>query len=249
EDRKVRVFVRGAYEGEEWKDTKEEIAGLMDAFALPSGYSWSWNDRIIEQEDRNAQMGVNFLLALILVYLVMASLFESLAQPFAILLSIFFAVPGVTWMLALTGTSFNLMAQIGCLILMGIVVNNGIILLDYVNQLRISGLGRDEAIIQAGRERLRPILMTAATTVIGLLPLAIRGPAAGGIFYYPLARTVMGGLISASVVTLLVLPRMSTWVEFLGNWMRGLWRSSGRLPQRQQKHVETTVSREMVTDA
>ena len=104
-----------------------------------------------------------------------------------------FAAPGVIWMLALTGTSFNLMAQIGILILMGIVVNNGIVLLDYVNQLRISGLGREEAIIQAGRERLRPILMTAATTVIGLLPLAIRGPAAGGIFYYPLARTVMGG--------------------------------------------------------
>ena len=100
-------------------------------------------------------MGVNFLLALFLVYLVMASLFESLAQPFAILLSIGFAAPGVIWMLALTGTSFNLMAQIGILILMGIVVNNGIVLLDYVNQLRNSGLGRDEAIIQAGRERLQ----------------------------------------------------------------------------------------------
>jgi len=248
ENRKVRVHVRGSYEGDEWDDAKEEIAGLMDAFALPAGYSWSWNDRIVEQEDRNAQMGVNFLLALFLVYLVIASLFESLAQPFAILLSIGFAAPGVIWMLALTGTSFNLMAQIGILILMGIVVNNGIVLLDYVNQLRISGLGRDEAIIQAGRERLRPILMTAATTVIGLLPLAIRGPAAGGMFYYPLARTVMGGLISASVVTLLVLPRMSTWVEFLGTWLKGLWKSSARLPQRPPRTVEATASRDLRTD-
>ena len=127
-------------------------------------------------------------------------------------------------------------------------MDNGIVLLDYVNQLQGSGLGRDEAIVQAGRERLRPILMTAATTVIGLLPLAIRGPAAGGIFYYPLARTVMGGLISASVVTLLVLPRMSTWVEFLGTWMGGIWRSSGRLPQRPPKAVDATASRDLLTD-
>ena len=228
ENRKVRVAVRGTYEGEEWGDTQEEIAGLMDAFDLPPGYSWSWGDRIIEQQDQNSQMGVNFLLALVLVYLVMASLFESLAQPFAILVSIFFALPGTAWLLAITGTKFNIMSQIGLLILMGIVVNNGIVLLDHMNRLRRSGLSTEEAILQAGRDRLRPILMTAATTIIGLLPLAIRGPNTAGIFYYPLARTVMGGLMSSSILTLLVLPYINLGVEAVASWLRRLWRESGR---------------------
>ncbi len=226
ENRKVRVAVRATYEGESWNDTQEEIEGLMDAFDLPPGYSWSWNDRLVEQQDQGQQMAVNFLLALVLVYLVMASLFESLAQPFAILFSILFALPGAVWMLAATGTSFNLMAQIGLLILMGIVVNNGIVLLDHVNQLRRSGLEREVAILRAGRERLRPILMTAATTVIGLVPLAIRGPATGGIFYYPLARTVMGGLLSSAVLTLIVLPFISVLIEELSGWAHGLWAAS-----------------------
>ncbi len=226
ENRRVRVSVRATYEGEDWDSTQEEIAGLMDAFDLPPGYSWSWNDRIIEQGEQSAQMGINFLLALVLVYLVMASLFESLAQPFAILFSIPFALPGAAWMLAATGTSFNLMAQIGLLILMGIVVNNGIVLLDHMNQLRRGGLSREESILQAGRERLRPILMTAITTIIGLLPLAVRGPATSGIFYYPLARTVMGGLISSAILTLLVLPYISVGMENVGEWLKRLWRVS-----------------------
>jgi HAE1 family hydrophobic/amphiphilic exporter-1 len=226
ENRKVRVAVRGTYEGEDWGATQQEIAGLMDAFDLPPGYSWSWGDRIIEQQDQNSQMGVNFLLALMLVYLVMASLFESLAQPFAILFSILFALPGVAWTLAATQTRFNIMSQIGLLILMGIVVNNGIVLLDHMNRLRRSGLSTEAAILQAGRDRLRPILMTAATTIIGLLPLAIRGPNTAGIFYYPLARTVMGGLMSSSILTLLLLPYFNLGVEGVARWLGRIWRGS-----------------------
>ncbi|HEU4521708.1 MAG TPA: efflux RND transporter permease subunit, partial [Thermoanaerobaculia bacterium] len=175
ENRKVRVAVWATYEGKDWDKVREEITGLMDAFEMPPGYSWSWDDRIIEQESQGKEMMINMLLALALVYIVMASLFESLAQPFAILFSIPFALPGTVWFLAATRTPFNLMAQIGLLILMGIVVNNGIVLLDHMNHLRKSGLGREEAILQAGRDRLRAILMTASTTVIGLLPLAIGG--------------------------------------------------------------------------
>ena len=152
ENRKVKTEVRAVYEGEDWDGSKERIGALMDAFDLPAGYSWSWDDRILEQDGQGQQMAVNFLLALALVYLVMASLFESLAQPFAILFSIPFALPGAVWLLAVTRTPFNMMAQIGLLILMGVVVNNGIVLLDHLNQLRKSGMPRDQAIIQAGRE-------------------------------------------------------------------------------------------------
>ncbi|HWM90276.1 MAG TPA: efflux RND transporter permease subunit [Thermoanaerobaculia bacterium] len=226
ENRKVKTEVRAVYEGESWDGTKERITALMDAFDLPAGYSWSWDDRILEQDGQGQQMAINFLLALALVYLVMASLFESLAQPFAILFAILFAFPGAIWLVVLTGTPFNMMAQIGLLILMGVVVNNGIVLLDHLNQLRKAGMPRDEAIIQAGRDRLRPVVMTAATTILGLLPLAWGGAAVGDLFYYPLARTVMGGLISSSVLTLLVLPYITLGVEGFAAWMRSLWTGS-----------------------
>jgi HAE1 family hydrophobic/amphiphilic exporter-1 len=227
ENRKVRVAVRGTYDGESWGDTQRAVEEMMNSFHLPAGYSWSWNDRIIEQADENAEMGVNFMLALVLVYLVMASLFESLTRPFAILFAIPFALPGTAWMLALTGTPFNLMAQIGLLILMGIVVNNGIVLVDHMNHFRRQGLSHEEAILRAGRDRLRPILMTAATTIIGLLPLAVGGVNVSGLLYFPMARTVMGGLMSSVVLTLLVLPYITLGTEGLSNWFRRVWQRSG----------------------
>jgi HAE1 family hydrophobic/amphiphilic exporter-1 len=239
EDRKVRVEVNAAYEGEEWDDTKESVSGLMDTLNLPPGYAWSWDDRILEQEDQGQQMMVNLLLALALVYIVMASLFESLAQPFAILFSIPFALPGAAWLLAATGTPFNLMAQIGLLILMGIVVNNGIVLLDHMNHLRRQGVPREEAILLAGRDRLRPVLMTAATTILGLLPMAFGGSGVGGLLYFPLARTVMGGLISSTVLTLIVLPYITLGVEGVANWARNLW--TGSAPRRVGEGAEAPV--------
>ena len=238
ENRKVKTEVRAVYEGEDWDGSKERIGALMDAFDLPPGYSWSWDDRILEQDGQGQQMGVNFLLALALVYIVMASLFESLAQPFAILFAILFAIPGAVWLLAATNTPFNMMAQIGLLILMGVVVNNGIVLLDHLNQLRAAGMPRDEAIIQAGRDRLRPVVMTAATTILGLLPLAWGGASVGDLFYYPLARTVMGGLISSSILTLLVLPYITLGVEGFAAWLRSLWSGSAPKPAVSVETVE-----------
>ncbi len=227
ENRKVRSSVRATYEGEEWDEARPQVEELMNAFDLPGGYSWSWNARMLEKDREGEQMGVNMLLALVLVYLVMASLFESLAQPFAILFAIPFALPGTAWMLALTGTPFNLMAQIGLLILMGIVVNNGIVLLDHMNHLRHQGLSTEEAILQGGRDRMRAILMTASTTIIGLAPLAFGSSKAGGLFYYPLALTVMGGLMSSAVLTLVVLPYINLLFEGVANWLKHLWAGSG----------------------
>lgn len=226
ENRKVRVAVRGTYDGDDWNATQRAVEEMMNSFHLPAGYSWSWNDRIVEQADEDAEMGVNFLLALVLVYLVMASLFESLTRPFAILFAIPFALPGTAWMLAITGTPFNLMAQIGLLILMGIVVNNGIVLVDHMNHYRREGCTPEDAILKAGRDRLRPILMTAATTIIGLLPLAVGGVNVSGLLYFPMARTVMGGLMSSVVLTLLVLPYITLGTEGLSRWAGRVWERS-----------------------
>ena len=239
ENRKVRVAVNATYEGEDWDDVRQQITGLMDNFQMPGGYSWSWNQRMLDQDNQGQQMGVNFLLALVLVYLVMASLFESLAQPFAILSSIFFALPGAAWLLAATDTPFNLMSQIGLLILMGIVVNNGIVLLDHMNQLRKAGVSTDEAILQAGRDRMRAILMTASTTIIGLAPLAFGGSQMGGLFYYPLAITVMGGLMSSAVMTLIALPSVMLFFEGVAAWMQRVWRDSGALSSK--RHLGSRI--------
>jgi hydrophobic/amphiphilic exporter-1 (mainly G- bacteria), HAE1 family len=232
EDRKVRVAVNATYEGKDWNGTKKQVEGLMNAFDLPPGYTWSWDERILEQGEENKQWVVNIVLALVLVYIAMASLFESLAQPFAILFSIPFAMPGVTWLLAATRTPFNIMAWIGLLMLIGIVVKNGVVLLDHLNQLRQAGMAGDEAILEAGRDRLRPIVMTALTTTVGLIPLAFgRAAIAGGPYYFPLARTVMGGLISSTFLTLIVLPYINLGMEAAAAWGRRLWAASAPHPE------------------
>jgi HAE1 family hydrophobic/amphiphilic exporter-1 len=167
-------------------------------------------------------MLLNLLLALALIYLVMAALFESLIYPAAIWSSIIFAVVGVFWFFFATGTAFSVMAWIGVLILIGVVVNNGIVLIDHINYLRASGLPRTEAIVQGGRDRLRPILMTALTTILGLIPLCIGTTQIGGDGppYFPMARAIVGGLAFSTVVTLIMLPTIYVVLDDLRNWGR-----------------------------
>jgi HAE1 family hydrophobic/amphiphilic exporter-1 len=145
------------------------------------------------------------LLAVFLVYLVMASQFESLLHPFVIMFTLPMAVGGVVLTLLLTHTSINVMVLIGTVVLAGIVVNNGIVLVDYTRRLQRQGLPKEQALIQAGQVRMRPILMTALTTVLGLLPMAM-GFGPGAEMRAPLALTLIGGLTSATVLTLVVLP-------------------------------------------
>jgi HAE1 family hydrophobic/amphiphilic exporter-1 len=152
----------------------------------------------------------------------MAALFESYLHPLVIMVCLPLAAVGVVWMLMLTGTSFGLMAMIGVVILIGVVVNNGIVLIDHVNNLRKKGMPMEEAIIEGGRERLRPILMTALTTILGLVPMAIGGSHIGDAQYYPLARAVMGGLVSSTFLTLLVLPAYYIMGENAKAWWLGV---------------------------
>ena len=167
-------------------------------------------------------MLINLLLALVLIYLLMAALFESLIFPAAIWTQILFAIVGVYWFFMMTGTTMSIMAMIGILILIGVVVNNGIVLIDHVNQLREKGVRRDDAIRQAGRDRLRPILMTAGTTVLSLVPLCLVTTqiGGGGPPYFPMARAIVGGLTFSTVITLLVLPTIYILLDDLRNWAR-----------------------------
>jgi HAE1 family hydrophobic/amphiphilic exporter-1 len=153
-------------------------------------------------------MAFNTLIALLLILIVMAAVFESLLYPVAIVTTILFSICGVFWLFWLTGTTFSIMAAIGILVLMGVVVNNGIVMVEHINQLRLDGMRRAEALVAGARDRLRPVLMTTATTVLGMLPLCFSSTQVGGDGppYYPMARAIVGGLVFSTIVTLLVLP-------------------------------------------
>jgi HAE1 family hydrophobic/amphiphilic exporter-1 len=157
-------------------------------------------------------MRLAILLAVFLVYLVMASQFESLLHPLVILFSVPFGAVGVSLVLWLTGTTISIVVLIGVILLAGIVVNNAIILIDYTNQLRAAGASKLDALRRAGRVRLRPILMTTSTTVLGLLPMAL-GLGEGSELRSPMAITVVGGLLSATLLTLLLIPAVYSLLD------------------------------------
>jgi HAE1 family hydrophobic/amphiphilic exporter-1 len=230
-DRKNNIRLKATYEGKAFDEARKEISASMNQLNLPAGYSWSFDQRVLENDEEGKQMLINFLLALALVYIVMASLFESLIHPLAIIMAIPFAMVGVFWFLLITGTPFNIMAQIGLLILMGVVVNNGIVLIDRVHQLRKSGLQREEAILKACDDRLRPILMTAGTTILGMVPMAIGSGGIFGGYYYPLARAVIGGLTASTILTLLILPFVYTLFDNFALWLRRVWVVSSQTAQ------------------
>ena len=222
DNQRTIVSVRGLYEGEDFGELLEEVSAIMNTVTLPPGYAWSFNRRIQEKNAQAQQMLINALLAILCVYLVMAALFESYLHPLVIMTCLPLAAVGVIWLLAVTQTPFGLMAMIGVVILIGVVVNNGIVLIDHVNNLRKGGMSIEDAVMAGGRERLRPILMTALTTVLGLLPMALGTSHIGDAQYYPLARAVMGGLISSTFLTLLVLPAYYVLAEQLKAWWHGV---------------------------
>lgn len=184
------------------------VEAVMEDYQLPPGYRSEQGPGFSIDIEMAQEMLINILFAILLIYMLMAALFESVLFPIAILVSIGFSVVGVFWFLLLTGTTFTAMASTGMLLLAGIVVNNGIVLLSRIIQLRDAGVPRLEAILESGRHRLRPILMTVCTTVAGLLPLALGDVRVGGLgpSYFPMARTIIGGLVFSTLITLVVLP-------------------------------------------
>lgn len=186
-------------------DAVGELETLLADVAVPNGIGIEVGGQNEEMEASFASMRFALLMAVFLVYLVMASQFESLIHPFVILLTVPLALVGAVLALYVTGTSINVVALIGVIMLVGIVVNNAIVLVDYINQARARGIAREDAIMEAGQARLRPILMTTATTALGLLPMAL-GVGEGAEIRAPMAITVIGGLLVATVLTLVVIP-------------------------------------------
>lgn len=189
-----------------------EVKELIAAMPMPPGIAAEVRGQSEEMQASLASMQFTLLLAVFLVYLVMASQFESLIHPLVILFTIPLALVGAVLALYLSGSTLNVVAFIGIIMLAGIVVNNAIVLIDLVNQLRRAGAAVDEAILEAGAARLRPILMTTLTTALGLAPMAI-GVGEGAEVRAPMAIAVIGGLLSSTLLTLVVIPVVYSLIE------------------------------------
>ncbi|MEZ4383558.1 MAG: efflux RND transporter permease subunit [Nannocystaceae bacterium] len=223
-DRETLVQIKIRFFNADPQGNRALVDEALEGLALPPGYTvGNWVPWWRDQQSRD-DMLINLALCLILVYAVMASLFESFLQPFAILLTCLLGCFGAPWAMWLTDTTVDTTAMIGLFILIGIVVNNGIMLIDRALQLRGEGMERGEALAQAGQDRIRPILMTAGTTILGVVPMILHHPTLAGIYYHSVAIIVAGGLATSTLITLIFLPATYALIEDLAESSLARWR-------------------------
>jgi HAE1 family hydrophobic/amphiphilic exporter-1 len=215
------------------QDSRTLISAIdkaMEGFDMPRGYRWDKGDWF--RADSNKEMMEPLLLAIVFVFLLMGLLFESVVLPLAVIIAVPFSMLGVYWMLFLTKTPQDMMANIGIVILVGVVVNNAIVLVDMTNRLRAQGKARFDALMEAGMNRFRPIMMTTLTTVCGLIPMAVGNAKVVGMSYAPMGRTMIGGLIVSTILTLVIVPLFYTLLDDFSGHLSRLFNSAlGRKSQ------------------
>ncbi len=219
EDQERMVSVNIDISGRDLRSVTRDVQNKIKQVAIPNDFRVEIGGVAEEQQKSFMYLGIAFMVAILLTYMVMASQFESLLDPFIILFTIPLSLIGVALALVITGTDLTVMALIGLVMLVGIVVNNGIVLVDYINQLRDRGRSLFDAIMEGGRVRMRPVLMTALTTIFAMFPLAL-GLGESGQNWAPMARAVMGGLTVATALTLVVVPVIYAVVEIVAQKIR-----------------------------
>jgi HAE1 family hydrophobic/amphiphilic exporter-1 len=230
-DRKTIVQITAQYKKKGLKRIKELLVKKLDGINLPAGYTWNLGEEFKAYEREESESRFGLILAIILIYIIMASLFESYIHPLAILITIPFAFTGVAIVFYLADLPLGGLSYLGLLLLCGMVVNNAIVLIDYVNRLRRSGMDRHSAIIKGGMDRLRPILMTSFTTILGLLPMVlplfipvIYGPLEGrDRVWAPVGLIVISGLITSTILTLVIMPTIYSLFDDLGKWIKQIF--------------------------
>ena len=207
----------GLAQGASMQDARKAIETALAGMQFPPGYSYTFDGAGFNINfDGMDQMMRAIGIALVLMLVIMAAVFESLLFPLAIMSCVLFSIFGVYWLFWITGTEMNIMAVIGILVLMGVVVNNGIVMIEHINNLRRRGLPRIDALVEGSRERLRPIMMTMGTAILAMIPIALSTKTAEGMPpYYPMARAIAGGLAFSTVVSLLFLPTIYALLDDL----------------------------------
>jgi len=224
-----QVVISANLDGLPLGEAMKEVKKIAARMKLAPGYRVAFSGEGEDMVESFGYMAEALLLAVIFVYLILAAQFESFIDPLAIMLSLPLSIVGMAGMLFLTGDTINIMSLIGLIMLMGLVTKNAILLVDYAKVLRARGMARTEAVITAGRTRLRPIMMTTLAMIFGMLPLAL-ALGAGAEMRAPMARAVIGGLITSTILTLLVVPVVYTLLDDLGDRIRRRW--EGKKPAR-----------------
>jgi hydrophobic/amphiphilic exporter-1 (mainly G- bacteria), HAE1 family len=243
ENRMTSVSVSGEVApGVSREALQQELAALMESIDLPVGYSWDLGRGFREEQEQFGEMLFAAMLALILIYLLLAALFESLLLPVIIYFSIFFAVPGMGIVFLITGTPLSILSFLGILITVGIVVNNSIVMIDLVNQLRTRGMDRREALLTGCQARMRPVLMTSLTTLIAMVPMAFFAGEGMGQMFAPIGQAVIGGLSTSMVLTLMLTPVLYAWVDDIGLWGAAIGRRARWVAEGRPRTVSTSTS-------
>ncbi|MCR5661891.1 MAG: efflux RND transporter permease subunit [bacterium] len=218
-NRQRYISVVGTALGRPAGDIQSEAGAMLEGYELPEGYYLDWGSTLKNQKKEYAGLRLAIFLAIALIYMLLASQFESMIHPLTVLVSVPLAASGVIAALFISGRTFGLMAFVGLLMLVGIVVKNGILLVEYTNQLREKGLELYEALWISGTTRMRPILMTAGASILGMLPMAV-GLGSGSEIQRPMATAIVGGLATSTLLTLLVVPVVYTYMEGVAAWFR-----------------------------
>lgn len=196
---------------------KRDLREIMDTIELPPNYSYMFGDEFEEMDENLVNFTFTLLMAVVLIYLVMCALFESFVLPFSIMTTVPLALVGAVWILFFTNMPFDSISLIGCILMAGIIVNNGIVIVDHIRKLCLNAPDRDTAIIQAGRDRFRPVMMTAITTILALVPVAL-ARTGGAATFAGLGRALIGGLITGTALTLFVVPVFFGLLDDGGRW-------------------------------
>ena len=214
-----RVALYANAEGRPSGDVNSDVAKAMKDFKLPPGYRFDVGGQAKDQAESFQAALAALGLAVIFIYLILASQFASFTQPVAIMMSLPLSLIGVFLALLLTGTTLNLFSMIGFIMLMGLVTKNGILLVDFANRARRKGASLHDSLLQAGQVRLRPIMMTTAAMIAGMTPLAL-GLGEGGETQAPMGRAIIGGVITSTLLTLVVIPVLYTYLDRFAEWRK-----------------------------
>jgi len=217
-DGKNVVNISAKLEIQNLLEVRRQLQKVVEEFPLPPGYTIELGDTFREMASNMANFATTLVMAVILIYIVMAALFESLLLPLSILTSVPMAFTGVYWAMFISGTPLDTVGLIGCILMVGIIVNNGIVIVDHINFLRRQGNDRFSAIIQAGKDRFRPVMMTALTTILGCVPLAVEAQAGAAVSFVSLGRALIGGLTAGTILTLLVVPLLYSIIDDTRAW-------------------------------